>query len=193
MSQPLVPAASVHAESPNGHTATPELKASCPGSLHASSYVALMGLLTFGHVHRHAEVCGCAGMGVVVHFHMHLHGYVSTPEHVHLSPQLRVMHMPGRTFMLTCICLPCVESPPYAGTLFHAHIIPCAHTLGHPRVNPCVCSWICISEPERKGARENPSRNLSSLQHHVALFSQGFLLALPNSALLQQPRPTPAL
>lgn len=185
MSQPLVPAVSVHTEGPDGHTATPELKAACPGSLHASSYVALMGLLTFGHVHRHAEVCGCAGMGVPVHFHMHLHGCVCTPEHVGPSAQLIIMHMHGGTFMLTCISTFLVT--PYAG------IIPCAHTLGHPRVNPRVCSWICISEPERKGARQNPSRNLSSLQHSVGHFSQGFLLTLPNSALLQRPRPTPAL
>lgn len=127
MSQPLVPAASVHAEGPNGHTATPELKAACPGSLHASSYVALMGLLTFGHVHRHAEVCGCAGMGVVVHFHMHLHGYVSTPEHMHPSPQLMVMHMPGGTFMLTCVSACPAWSHPHTQahysmrTLFHVH------------------------------------------------------------------------
>lgn len=157
MSQPLVPAASVHAEGPDGHTATPELKASCPCSLRASSYVALMGVLTFGQVHRHAEVYGCAGMAVPVHFHMHLHGYVSTPEHVHSSPQLMVMHMPGGTFMLTCICLPCVESPPYAGTLFHAHIIPCAHThLGiHVQIHVFAPGYVSLNQRE-KGQGKTP-------------------------------------
>lgn len=131
MSQPLVPAASVHAEGPDGHTATPELKASCPCSLRASSYVALMGVLTFGQVHRHAEVYGCAGMAVPVHFHMHLHGCVCTPEHVGPSAQLIIMHMHGGAFMPTCVSA-CLVT--HMQALFHVH----THTWASTRKSMCL-------------------------------------------------------
>lgn len=155
MSQPLVPAASVHAEGPNGHTATPELKAACPGSLHASSYVALMGLLNFGHVHRHAEVCGCAGMAVPVHFHMHLHGCVCTPEHVGPSAQLIIMHMHAGTFMPTCISA-CLVTP-------YADIIPCAHThLGiHVQIHVFAPGYVPLNQRE-KGQGKTPPESFQA-------------------------------
>lgn len=134
MSQPLVPAASLHTEGPDGHTATPELEAARPVSPRASSYGTPMGLWTFGHVHRCAQVCGCAGMAVAVHFHMHLHGCVSIPEHVSLSAQQMVMHVPGGTFMPTRVS----ACPAWSYTLIRRHDYMCTHTWASMCKSTCL-------------------------------------------------------
>lgn len=91
----------------------------------------------------------------------------------------------------SCTCLeghscPHVYLPALHGvTPSYAGMITCAHTLGHPCVNPHVCSWMCISEAERKRARQNPLQK----PFKPPALHRTFLLRLPAHPSQLSPAP----